>query len=440
MTYYNPFEKTIGEQLTIDDLQGLINKGVAEGFYIEYKSEFVPPQKIERSLSSFANTYGGWYFVGIEADSENRAIGLCGVDHTTGDPLLKIMDPARQRLSHMPLMFPQLVRINNTHSVVAVFVPEGDETPYITSGGRIYRRAADASDPVYEKDRYTIDRLVDRGREDRERFKQFSQDERTFSLAEENSVWLHVYFQPRPRNWLTISNLLSADSIQGLVENSRKNLKLRISSENDATMGGNVPFDIGYSSQRSVILRQTRYTSVGFNSLSMQLFTDGSAKIYVPIKVVNPLEPPFEIPKVNQILKDFYSNTYETHAIANFVDFGNSAVTCAFLIEYYLNWLESQKWTTDLWMNISVTNIWRMVPVIDSIEWAEWIDKTGFPISMNDYSSTADQDQPLTCEFGDHETLWLQAVGIAAASTGITFDKFAEFFTNFIWRRAGNTE
>ncbi|MEO1341679.1 MAG: ATP-binding protein, partial [Cyanobacteria bacterium J06635_13] len=63
---YNPFDKLPTEKLTIEDLNQLLTKSVAEGYYVEYKSEFVKNEKIGWSISSFANTYGGWYFVGVE--------------------------------------------------------------------------------------------------------------------------------------------------------------------------------------------------------------------------------------------------------------------------------------------------------------------------------------------------------------------------------------
>ena len=91
---YNPFEKPLGSELTAEDLQLLVTKKVAEGFYVEYKSQFPASKKIERSISSFANTYGGWYFVGIETDEYNQATNLCGFPNDqTNDPIAKIINP-----------------------------------------------------------------------------------------------------------------------------------------------------------------------------------------------------------------------------------------------------------------------------------------------------------------------------------------------------------
>ena len=65
---FNPFTKEIHEPLAIDDLSELITRKVAEGLYVEYKSTFQSNEKTARSIASFANSYGGWYIVGIEAE------------------------------------------------------------------------------------------------------------------------------------------------------------------------------------------------------------------------------------------------------------------------------------------------------------------------------------------------------------------------------------
>ncbi len=43
---YNPFGKPVGEPLNLSDLEALITQQVAEGFYIEYKQQFVSTKKI----------------------------------------------------------------------------------------------------------------------------------------------------------------------------------------------------------------------------------------------------------------------------------------------------------------------------------------------------------------------------------------------------------
>ena len=41
---------------------------------MEYKSEAVPARALAKSLSAFANTYGGWLFVGVREESKDNAV------------------------------------------------------------------------------------------------------------------------------------------------------------------------------------------------------------------------------------------------------------------------------------------------------------------------------------------------------------------------------
>ncbi|MBT3184600.1 MAG: ATP-binding protein [Nitrospina sp.] len=60
---FNPFNKSFNE-VQEGDLE--ILKELAEGWHVEYKREKTTPQKIAKSIASFANSHGGIYFLGIE--------------------------------------------------------------------------------------------------------------------------------------------------------------------------------------------------------------------------------------------------------------------------------------------------------------------------------------------------------------------------------------
>ena len=58
---FSPFDNQL-ESLSAPDLERL--RDVAEGWYIEYKSEVSKAPDIAKSISALANTYGGWIFYG----------------------------------------------------------------------------------------------------------------------------------------------------------------------------------------------------------------------------------------------------------------------------------------------------------------------------------------------------------------------------------------
>src|SRR5438876_12398434 len=89
---YNPFEKPI-DQLGEGDLATLISNEVAEGYYVEYKSTPPSKTKIGHSIASFANTYGGWYIIGVRSDANNVASATDGFARSElPDPIATIRD------------------------------------------------------------------------------------------------------------------------------------------------------------------------------------------------------------------------------------------------------------------------------------------------------------------------------------------------------------
>jgi predicted HTH transcriptional regulator len=68
---YSPFQKPISD-LEAADLDVL--KDVNEGWYVEYKREVSKAPDIAKSISAFANTYGGWLFYGIEEKSKSEPV------------------------------------------------------------------------------------------------------------------------------------------------------------------------------------------------------------------------------------------------------------------------------------------------------------------------------------------------------------------------------
>ena len=67
---YSLFAKPLAD-LNVADLSVL--RYVPEGWYVEYKREVPSPKPLAKAVAAFANTYGGWLFLGIEESSEEPA-------------------------------------------------------------------------------------------------------------------------------------------------------------------------------------------------------------------------------------------------------------------------------------------------------------------------------------------------------------------------------
>lgn len=61
-TKFSPFSKSL-DAVVGDDL--IILREVDEGWFVDYKSQPIKPVEFGRVLSSFANQFGGWVFVGV---------------------------------------------------------------------------------------------------------------------------------------------------------------------------------------------------------------------------------------------------------------------------------------------------------------------------------------------------------------------------------------
>ena len=63
---------------------------VAEGWFVEYKSECPKRDQLAKSLASFANRYGGLLFLGIQEDSAtNMAASFPGLPDAEVAPTLE---------------------------------------------------------------------------------------------------------------------------------------------------------------------------------------------------------------------------------------------------------------------------------------------------------------------------------------------------------------
>ncbi len=81
MVAYSPFDKDL-KDLEAESLS--ILRQVSEGWYIEYKREVPNATSIAKSISAFANTYGGWLFFGVVERSKEDTVagefpGIAGV-------------------------------------------------------------------------------------------------------------------------------------------------------------------------------------------------------------------------------------------------------------------------------------------------------------------------------------------------------------------------
>lgn len=269
---YSPFDKAISD-LVGGDLGKLRN--VAEGWYVEYKSQTVPVKDFAKSLSAFANQYGGWLFIGIEeaADRTRVAGGFPGVPAADVPAIETALRNASKDCVHPDAFYEHIVLVGpvpevdlpSGQAVIVVAVPMGVDTPYVHSDGRIYRRVSDSSAPVPEKDKHVLDALWRRSETGRKRLRKLATHVPTVSKGEGNNPFLHVF--------------ISAD----LLEQSGKHHPSDWKAARMVMKGDPIPFDNIYPRSGGFVARQAKANPHNSRLFTWEFYQEGHSFITVPM-------------------------------------------------------------------------------------------------------------------------------------------------------------
>ena len=151
------FTKPIDE-ITFEDVQSFC-KEWAEGVRVEYKSDITVNRHIPKIVSSFANTYGGIFLIGVEADQKNNRVNaIPGILQQNG-----IEEQIQQSAltGIYPGIIPEIKLIdvpNSSNVVVVVRVDESVQVPHaIQNSTEAYIRTGSITQPYKRSD---MDRLA----------------------------------------------------------------------------------------------------------------------------------------------------------------------------------------------------------------------------------------------------------------------------------------
>jgi len=433
---YNPFDKPIGEKLQPEDVELLVSRGVAEGYYVEYKSQMPKSEKIARSLASLANTYGGWYIVGVVTDQHNVATQAGGFSPVScHDPISTVRELVKHHIDPVPVFFPEVVELDNANLVLLVYVPEGQETPFVTRDGRIYRRTHDSSDPVPETSRYALDQMVERGKTTSKRFEEFAKDVRVFSQSEKQG-WLNIYISPYPFGMVEYWDIMSSSNITALLELTKNEVSIPMDNP-EITITASIPFNRANATPSSVIMRQTELNKEAFNSLSMELDVFGRTKLHIPLPWSQPkdwISSDIQSKATRQkLLERFFPPHGADGSHFHLFDIGNVWLLMATLINFYLSWLGNKTTHCSFETAIELKEIWRYVAFCDLDEWGEHVGEFGMPILMRrDMRIPSMGGRGYILDGTPH--LWIHLCAEVALAFGLPH----EFFAKTIWPTIAN--
>lgn len=366
---FNPFNKPI-EHIVGEDLGVL--KGVAEGWYVDYKRAVIKPDQIGKHLSAFANQFGGWLLFGVEESEERTAASFIGVHKTEVAGLSTAIREAASAHVNPPCFYEERViegpcssiGLSEDRAIVVLCIPQGAVPPYVHSSGRIYRRVSDHSDPRAETDRYVLDMLWERGRKDIERL------ERLFSIRPEyvgvTSPIAHVWLFTDPTgerdfdvlDFETFKNSLQGSTNKGLI----------------------MPMDAVHASWGGYIARQTKGNNPLGPVASFRWWHSGSARITVPLNLYTKAQMLAQ-PKRFRYCREFLGELdRQGFQKAQICDLSHFFFAIASLYNQMRLLLDRTNNKEALRASILIENTRNLLPYIDCEEYPEEVRINGIPV------------------------------------------------------------
>jgi hypothetical protein len=408
MNTYTPFDKPI-HLLTVKDLDNIVTNEVAEGQFVEYKSDPPETKKLAKSIASFANAHGGWFFIGVQSKSGNLlAEAVNGFIPSRPNFEGWFREVVKGNLHPSPLFFTKMLELPNSQFVLVCFVPDGQAGPFIHTDGRVYRRRGDSSEPVFESDRHAMDQLYERQNQFWERFDHFCQDDRMWSQGEDKNAWLNLFVQlsPAPNLLFDIRQEAGLERLLQLANQPAEFFRL----EEPATSStGNISFDGLRLGAESVLLFTNRQSGKALETRrpGIELFADGKARIFVPAEYISvdsqlkserrssygSLQDDLEdqvtpfLDRVISTLDDALDSDSLTHL--RFFDLPKMTLVTSILYSCWEKLVAHEiKDDAALYPNrilaITLSGFWRHVPFWNHDDWASYVEKFGLPVVNRD--------------------------------------------------------
>lgn len=168
------------ETITLANIESLINNGIPEGLRIEYKSQLytnsdASKKEFLKDISSFANTSGGYLFIGIE-ESSGSPTSLCPLQFDPDSEILRLQNLIQSGIE--PRIYGVRIKSieHETGSVVVVHIPLSTDRPHRVHAYGTNRFHGRNSAGVYELSTNELRHLFNSGRDMISRVRDFRQD------------------------------------------------------------------------------------------------------------------------------------------------------------------------------------------------------------------------------------------------------------------------
>ena len=140
-------------KITFEDIKSHLKDSTDdETFFFEFKSEKESTSGVAKEICAFANTYGGYLFIGVEDDKT-----ISGASSWNEE---RINNVIYNNISPTPAFDIKTFMTDDGKKLFVIRVEEGVDPPYITNKGVIYQRVSSSSCPV--KDAFVLNHLYNK--------------------------------------------------------------------------------------------------------------------------------------------------------------------------------------------------------------------------------------------------------------------------------------
>lgn len=380
MQTYSPFDKAI-KDINLDDLAVL--KTVNEGWYVEYKREMVNSMALAKAISAFANTYGGWLFLGIQERSPDEPVAgsFPGIPDSEIDiALQRLRQSVAEHLNPTPYFeirtlqgpYPE-IGLAEGSSLIAIEIPQSHTAPHVHKDGRIYRRVGDSSEPKAETDRFILDQLWHRADDIRNMVRKWVERDPVLSETEGMQPYVRLMLCVDPwyqREAWTDAPLSEIRSILTSLE-----------------MGGpSLVLDTFYPMRSGFIARQLKGNDPNIFGHTWRIRRNLSCDIVLPLQLYTPDHP-------NNLVSKWDGYKYVDMFIKILIDQGHTQPKIADLnymlhaliaiVSKYRRLLKLVDQGEQFYFKVRLLNVGRIVPFIDIETILGEFEEYGLPVVLD---------------------------------------------------------
>ena len=374
MQGYSPFRKPIGD-LQANDLMSL--RDVEESWYVEYKRQLIEPKKLAKALAAFANTYGGWLFIGVEeprADESTRCPGIFAAE--VEGALNRLRNTAAANVNPIPFFRSTVLSgpctemgLDEGKAVIAIEIPRSVTAPHVHRDGRIYVRVDDGSETP-ESDRFVLDQLWRRGEPRRESVRRWIEQDPAFDDSETMSPYIRVLLCVDPWGQRGLHLPMTLPELRRTLSTEAK-----------------ITFDVLFPTNDGFLVRQVGTNPPRQHGLMWRIKRDLSADLLVPL----PIYQPSDIAQVLQSLDGYrYQSQFtalleqQRHEDPQIVDLNFLFVILRGIFAHYRTLLASVGADKSFYFKARMLHTERLVPFVDVEAVVEQFMRSGVPVVFDE--------------------------------------------------------